>query len=89
MIPTVLASSLASAWAETAAAAPVRSEVTEEHSITASSSPVVASERITTPRTTGRPFSVLCGKEVTHLRSARPSPRAGIARKSPWGGLSR
>src|SRR5205814_9676771 len=27
--------------------------------------------------------------EVTHLSSAKPSPRAGIARKSPFGGESR
>ena len=89
MIPTEAASSRARACAETAAAAPVRSEVTEEHSITASSSPVSASESRTSPRTTGNPFALLPGNDVTHLSSASPSPRAGIARKSPCGGLSR
>ena len=83
MMPTVFAPSGASAWAETAAAAPVRSEVTDEHSITASSSPVSASESSTSPRTTGSPWALLPGNEVTHLSSARPSPSAGIARKSP------
>ena len=65
---------------------PVRSEVTEAASITASSSPVAASESRIAPRTTGRPCSLLPGNEVTHLSSASPSPRAGIARKSPRGG---
>ena len=78
----------ARARAETAAAAPVRSQVTERPSITASDSPVSASETTITPTTTGRPRSGLAGNEVTHLTIARPSPRAGIARKSP-GGLSR
>ena len=89
MMPTDFAPFGARAWAETAAAAPVRSEVTDEHSITASSSPVSASESRTSPRTTGRPLALFPGNEVTHLSSASPSPRAGIARKSPWGGLSR
>ena len=31
----------------------------------------------------------MSGNEVTHFSSARPPPRAGIARKSPYGGLSR
>src|SRR5262249_50629747 len=89
MIPTDLPPSLASACADTAATAPVRSDVTDEHSITASSSPVPASESSTSPRTTGRPLVLFPGNEVTHLSSASPSPSAGIARKSPFGGLSR
>ena len=89
MIPTDSASSDARAWAETAAAAPVRNEVTDEHSITASSSPVSASEMRTSPRTTGSPLALFPGNEVTHLSRARPPPSAGIARKSPYGGLSR
>ena len=40
------------------------------------------------PVTTGRPRSGFRGKEVTHLRVAKPSPRAGMARKSPPGGAS-
>jgi hypothetical protein len=89
MIPTVSASSLASARAETAAAAPVRSHVTARQSMIANSSPLVASDSRTAPATTGRPRFGLLGNEVTHLSSARPSPRAGMARKSPCGGLSR
>ena len=55
----------------------------------ARSSPVSASERSSAPVTTGRPRSELSGNEVTHLSSAKPSPRAGMARKSPFGGESR
>ena len=80
--------SRASACAETAAAAPVRSEVTEAHSISATSSPVSAFETTSTPATTGSPRAGFPGKEVTHLRIASPAPRAGIARKSPSGGAS-
>ena len=39
--------------------------------------------------TTGSPLPGLPGNDVTHLRLANPSPRAGIARKSPFGGASR
>ena len=55
----------------------------------ASSSPVSASERSSAPVTAGSPRSELPGNDVTHLSSAKPSPRAGIARKSPFGGASR
>ena len=41
------------------------------------------------PLTVGSPWAGLPGNEVIHLTSARPSPRAGIARKSPYGGLCR
>ena len=82
-IPTVAAPRGARTCAETAAAAPVRSHVTARQSMIARSSPVVASESTTAPATTGSPRSGLCGNEVTHFRSANPSPRAGIARKSP------
>ena len=51
----------------------------------ASSSPVTASETRIAPRTTGSPRALLPGNDVTHLRIASPSPRAGIARKSPSG----
>ena len=89
MIPTVFRSGLASALAATAATAPVRSAVTERASSSIIGSPVFASERQITPITVGSPCVGLPGNEVTHFSSARPSPRAGIARKSPNGGLSR
>ena len=54
-----------------------------------SGSPVVASDTQITPVTVGSPLGGLPGNDVTHLTSAKPSPRAGIARKSPYGGLSR
>ena len=88
-IPTVRASGFASACAATAATAPVRSAVTERASSSISGSPVVASDTQITPVTVGSPRAGLPGNDVTHLTSARPSPRAGIARKSPYGGLSR
>ncbi len=50
---------------------------------------MVASDRQMTPLTVGRPRTGLPGNEVIHLTSASPSPRAGIARKSPYGGLWR
>ena len=50
---------------------------------------VAASLRTTTPMTVGRPCSGLPGNDEIHLSIARPSPRAGIARKSPCPGLSR
>ena len=73
----------------TAATAPVRSAVTERASSSISGSPVSASDRQITPVTVGSPRAGLPGNEVTHFSSASPSPRAGIARKSPYGGLSR
>ncbi len=42
-----------------------------------------------TPVTVGNPRSGLPGNDVIHLSSASPSPRTGIARKSPNGGHSR
>jgi hypothetical protein len=51
-------------------AAAVRSAVTEAASRTASSWPVSAFERSTSPVTVGRPREGFPGKEVTHLRSA-------------------
>ena len=89
MTPTDPAPPAARICAETAATAPVRSEVMEPQSMIASSAPVPASERSSAPVTTGRPRSELCGNEVTHFSSANPSPRAGMARKSPLGGESR
>ena len=83
------ASSRASSCAATAATAPVRSAVTERTSTSASGSPVSADDTQITPITTGRPAAGLPGNEVTHLRIASPPPRAGIARKSPFGGASR
>ena len=88
MTPTVSASSRARACAETAAAAPVRSEVTLAQSMIARSSPVSALDTSSAPITTGSPRAGLSGNDVTHLRIARPSPRAGIALKSPCGGAS-
>ena len=79
----------ASAGVATAATAPVRSAVTERASSSISGSPVFASDRQITPVTVGSPCAGLPGNEVIHLSSAKPSPRAGIARKSPNGGLSR
>ena len=73
----------------TAATAPVRSAVTERASSTISGCPVVASERQITPVTVGRPRAGLPGNEVIHFSNASPPPRAGIARKSPYGGLWR
>jgi hypothetical protein len=89
MIPTVRASWRASAVVATAATAPVRSAVTERASSSITGSPFSASERQITPVTVGSPSAGLPGNEVTHLSSAKPPPRAGIARKSPNGGLSR
>ena len=87
--PTVRASSRASSWVATAAAAPVRSAVTARASSSATGSPLSASETSTTPVTVGSPRRGLPGKEVIHLSIASPSPRTGIARKSPFGGLGR
>ena len=89
MIPTVRACSGASARVATAATAPVRSAVTERASSSISGWPVVASERQMTPVTVGSRRSGLPGNEVTHFSRASPSPRTGIARKSPNGGHSR
>ena len=86
--PAVRASARARVRAETAAAAPVRSEVIAAQSMIASSSPVSALETSSAPATTGSPRAGLAGNEVTHLSVARPSPRAGMARKSPPGGAS-
>ena len=82
-IPTLLAPSAASAWAATAATAPVRSAVTDRASSSICGWPVVASDRQMTPLTVGSPCGRVAGNEVIHLTSARSSPRAGIARKSP------
>ena len=79
----------ASACVATAATAPVRSAVTERASSSISGCPVVASERQMTPVTVGSPRSGLPGNDVIHFSSASPSPRTGIARKSPNGGHSR
>ena len=73
----------------TAATAPVRRAVTERASSSISGSPVVASDRQMTPITVGRPRAGLSGNEVTHFNSASSPPRAGMARKSPYGGLGR
>ncbi len=89
MIPTVRASAAASARVATAATAPVRRAVTERASSSISGWPVSASDRQITPVTVGRPRAGLAGNEVIHFSSARPSPRAGMARKSPNGGLGR
>ena len=89
MMPTVPAFSAASTCVATAATAPVRSAVTARASSSMSGAPVSASERQMTPITVGRPRAGLPGNEVIHFRSATPSPRAGIARKSPNGGLCR
>jgi hypothetical protein len=67
----------------------VRSAVTAPASRSMSGSEVTASERQTTPMTVGSPRSGLCGNDEIHLSIASSPPRAGIARKSPWGGLSR
>ena len=88
-MPTLVARPGASAWAATAATAPVRSAVTDRASRSASGTEVAASERTTTPWTVGRPRAGLPGKDETHLSIASPSPSAGIARKSPSGGLGR
>ena len=82
-IPTLLAPSGASARAATAATAPVRSAVTDRASSSICGWPVVASDRQMMPLTVGSPWAGLPGNEVIHLTSARSSPRAGIARKSP------
>ena len=66
-------------------AAAVRSAVTAAASSTASRRPSSASDRSTSPVTVGSPRAGFPGKDVTHLRSAWPSPIAGIARKSPAG----
>ena len=87
--PTVLAPRLASARVASAAEAPVRSAVTARASMIASGAPLVASQSTTTPLTVGTPPTGLAGNELTHFSSATPSPRAGIARKSPCGGLGR
>ena len=86
-IPTLLDPSAARASEATAAMAPVRSAVTAGASSSASGSPVRASDRQTTPLTVGIPLARLPGNEVIHFSSAKPPPRAGIARKSPYGGL--
>ena len=67
----------------------MRSAVIERTSISASGSPDSALDTQIIPITTGRPTVALPGKEVTHLRIARPAPLAGIARKSPFGAASR
>ena len=88
-MPTVRAPGRASATLATAAEAPVRSAVTLRASTMASGSPVVASETRITPVTVGSPRAGLPGNDVIHLTMASPSPIAGMARKSPHGGLSR
>ena len=88
-MPTVAASSRASSWVATAATAPVRSAVTERTSARASGRPSSALEMEIVPMTTGSPEPGFPGKEVTHLRMARPEPSAGMARKSPAGGAWR
>ena len=88
-MPTLAASSRASSWAATAATAPVRSAVTERTSTSASGRPSSDEDTQIIPITTGKPTRGLPGKEVTHLRIASPAPRAGMARKSPPGGVSR
>ena len=50
---------------------------------------VRASLRQTTPITVGSPARGLPGNDEIHLSIASSPPRAGIARKSPWPGLSR
>ena len=67
---------------------PVRSDVTAAQSTIATSAPLAASDTSSAPATTGSPRCGLPGNEVTHFSSASPSPRAGIARKSPCGGAS-
>ena len=52
----------------------------------ASGSLVSASLTSSMPITVGRPRSGLAGNDEIHFRIARPSPSAGIARKSPCGG---
>src|SRR5215208_2107064 len=89
MIPTVDASGAPRTAADRAALAPVRNEVMVAQSMTATSSPVAAADSSKAPVTTGRPRAELPGNDVTHLSDAKPSPRAGIARKSPFGGESR
>ena len=74
-----------SASAAITAAAAVRSAVTAAASKSASSCPVSAFERRTSPVTVGSPCAGLPGNEVTHFRSACPPPSAGMARKSPAG----
>ena len=61
------------------------SAVTAAASRTARNWPFSASESKTTPVTVGSPCRGLPGNDVTHLSSACPAPRAGIARKSPAG----
>jgi len=81
---------VASASAATAATAPVRSAVTAAASSSASGCDVSASDTQTRPITAGSPFAAgLPGNDEIHLRIASPPPRAGIARKSPWGGACR
>src|SRR5947209_9473064 len=87
--PTVPASARARDRLATAATAPVRSEVSEPASISASGSPFVASLTIKTPVTVGSPWRGLPGNDVTHFSAASSPPRTGIARKSPYGALSR
>ena len=89
MIPTVAASDAASACVATAATAPVRSAVTARASSSISGAPVSASERQMTPITVGSPRAGLPGNDVIHFNRAIPPPRAGMARKSPKGGLCR
>ena len=84
------ASSRASARAATAATAPVRSAVTARASSSASGSPVCASRQADHPHDRRqRVRAGLPGNDVIHLSIASPPPRAGIARKSPYGGLWR
>jgi NADPH:quinone reductase-like Zn-dependent oxidoreductase len=47
--------------------------------------PFDASDNRTSPVTVGSPACGFRGNDVTHLSSACPAPRAGIARKSPAG----
>ena len=88
-MPTRRPSARASAWVATAAIAPVRNAVTERASSTISGWPVRASDKQTNPVTVGTPVPRFPGNEVTHLSSAKPSPSAGMARKSPYGALGR
>ena len=67
------------------AAAAVRRAVTAAASRSASSWPVSAFERRTSPVTVGSPLAGFPGNDVTHFSSACPPPRAGMARKSPAG----
>ena len=88
-MPTLRLSSGPSSCAATAATAPVRRAVIARASINARGSPFSELETQIIPITTGSPWRLLPGNEVTHFRIARPAPLAGIARKSPAGEASR